>query len=47
MNIDEIIKDLNAQIQALEDTKTILTELQEDTREIAARAEMMMEELKR
>ena len=33
MNIKEIIEDLKSQIQALEDTKTELTERQEDLRQ--------------
>ncbi|MBO7711181.1 MAG: hypothetical protein J6S83_11975 [Lachnospiraceae bacterium] len=36
MNIDEILADLQSQLQTLEDAKTAITELQEETRGLIA-----------
>ena len=41
--LNEIIDDLNQQVQSLEDAKQHLSELQEDTRRIAAGIQMWFE----
>ena len=43
MNIDEIINDLKAQMQTLEDMKTQLTEGQENIRESLCQLQMVKE----
>jgi len=44
MNIDEILQNLNEQIQMLEDTKTSIIELQEETRGLIAGVNMWFEQ---
>ena len=44
MSIDEIIQELNDQIQTLEDMKTNILELQEETRGLVAGVNMWLEE---
>ncbi len=44
MDIDQILADLQHQIQALEDAKTELTELQEGTRELITKVDMWFAE---
>ena len=41
MDTDEIIREINAEIQAIEDTKTNLTEQQEGLREVICMLRMM------
>ena len=40
MDIDKILDDLQTQIQALEDAKSMLTELQEDNRQLISTVDM-------
>lgn len=44
MNIDEIVQDLNEQIQMLEDLKTSIIEMQEETRGMIAGVNMWFEQ---
>ena len=44
MDIDEIINNLNEQIQALEDMKTNIIELQEETRSLITNVNMWFEQ---
>lgn len=43
MNVDEVISALQNQIQMLEDTKTLLTELQEETRQVICQANALFD----
>ena len=40
MDIDKILDDLQTQIRALEDAKSMLTELQEDNRQLISTVDM-------
>ena len=46
MNIDEIIADLRAELQRLEDTKTEIAESQESIRQAICQCEMIKEAMK-